>query len=218
MKPLLVILNPREVPAFEASVDALGTDTCRIRGCTEGMIEREAWPLVMASAKERGYTHLSLISDDTIIPKHSWELVLEHSRRNPDVFATAWCNQDMELHQVALSTEPLTDEVPGWDSYSMPTWRDVLLGPAVQFTYFTGFCLTTAPVSRWESYPYMAFGEPGYSADYHLSQRLHSDGIAIECLRDAFVLHLRETSEGSPNSPELRLLLDEQEPEVLFSA
>lgn len=218
MKPLLVILNPREVPVFEASVAALGVDTCRIRGYTEAGIQREAWSEVMAGAKHRGYTHLSLISDDTFIPKHSWELVLEHSERNPDIFATAWCNQDNEIHEVALSTAPLEDEVPGWTSYTMPMWRDVLIGPAVQRTYFTGFCLTTAPVSRWEPYPYMAYGEPGYSADYHLSQRLHSDGIGIECLRDAFVLHLRETANGSPNRSELRILIEEQEPEVRFSA
>ena len=219
MKPLLAVLNVREIPEVLAALDALPVDKIFIRGYTERQIADSVWTeQVIPQVKERGYTHLSLISDDAVIPPHSLELVLAHARVHPHRVTTAWCNQDMSDDRVALSTEPLTDEIPKPHSYALPTWREVLMGPEVQPTFFTGFCLTTCTTEMWERYPYQAYGAEGFAADYNMSQRLHQDGRQIDVLRDAFVLHLRETRTGSPSHPERRVLVGEIKPEVIFDA
>ncbi len=219
MKPVLAVLNVRKIPEVLAALDALSIDKVLIRGYTERQIADSVWTeQVMPAVKARGYTHLSLISDDAIIPPHSLELVLRHANAHPQRVTTGWCNQDFTDDKVALSTEPLTDEIPKPHSYTLPSWRDVLMGDEVQQTYFTGFVLTTCTVQMWERYPYMAYGPDGFAADYHMSQRLHRDGRQIDVLRDAFCLHLRETRTGSPSYPERRVLVGEIKPEVLFDA
>ena len=219
MKPLLAVLTVRQIPQVTASLDALPIDKVRICGYTERQIADSVWTeQLMPQVRERGYTHLSLISDDAVVPPHSLELVLAHAKRYPQRVTTGWCNQDFSDDRVALSTEPLTDEIPKPHSYTLPTWRDVLMGHEVQQTFFTGFALTTCTVAMWERYPYQAYGPDGFAADYRMSQRLHQDGRQIDVLRDAFVLHLRETRTGSPSHPERRVLVGEMKPEVRFDA
>lgn len=219
MKPILAVLTVRRIAEVIAALDALPIDKVRICGYTERQIADSVWTeQVMPQVKERGYTHLSLISDDAVVPPHSLELVLAHAEANPDRVTTGWCNQDFSDDKVALSTKPLTDEIPKLSSYTLPSWRDVLLGPKVQRTYFTGFVLTTCTVDMWKRYPYQAYGPDGYSADYSMSQRLHQDGIQIDALRDAYCLHLRESRHGSPSYPERRILVGEMTLEVRFDA
>ena len=218
MKPVLAVLNVREIPQVLDALDALNIDKVLIRGYTERQIADSVWTeQVMSGVKERGYTHLSLISDDAVIAPHSLELVLRHAEQYLKRVTTGWCNQDFTDDKVALSTEPLTDETPKPRSYTLPSWRDVLMGPEVQLTYFTGFCLTTCTVEMWERYPYQAYGDDGFAADYNMSRRLAADGVQIDALRDAFCLHLRETRNGSPSHPERRVLVGEMEPEVRFA-
>lgn len=218
MKPLLAVLNVRAIPEVLDALAALPVDQLFIRGYTERQISDGVWTTqVMPQVKARGYSHITLISDDAVIPAHSLELVLAHAAEHPDRITTGWCNQDMSDDRVALSTKPLTDQVPKPSSYTLPTWRDVLMGPRVQRTYFTGFCLTTATVEMWDRYPYSAYGPEGFAADYSMSQRAHEDGVLIDVIRDAFVLHLRETRTGSPSHPERRVLVGDITPEVTFN-
>ena len=218
MKPVLAVLNVREIPQVQAALDALPIDKVLIRGYTERQIADHVWTeQVMPAAHEHGYTHLTLISDDAVIPPHSLQHVLEHAAQHPDRVTTGWCNQDMTDDRVALSTAPLVDDTPRPSSYTLPSWRDVLMGPAVQPTYFSGFCLTTCTTEMWDRYPYQAYGTEGFAADYSMSQRLHQDGIRIDVLRDAFVLHLRETRHGSPSHPERQVLVGQMNPEVRWA-
>lgn len=219
MKPVLAVLNVREIPQVLDALDALPIDKVRIRGYTERQIADSVWTeQLMPEVKARGYTHLSLISDDAVVPPHSLELVLAHANAHPQRVTTGWCNQDFTDDKVALSTDPLVDEIPKPHSYTLPSWHDVLMGPEVQQTYFTGFVLTTCTVGMWERYPYQAYGDEGFAADYNMSRRLAADGRQIDALRDAFCLHLRETRHGSPSYPERRVLVGEMKPEVLFDA
>lgn len=219
MKPLLAVLNVREIPEVLGALDALPIDKVLIRGYTERQIADSIWTeQVMPEVKARGYTHLSIVSDDAVVPPHSLELILAHANRYPQRVTSAWCNVDFTDDRVALSTEPLTDEIPKPQSYALPSWREVLLGPEVQQSYFSGFCLTTCTMEIWDRYPYQAYGPAGCAADYSMCQRLNQDGVPIDVLRDAFVLHLREEAGGSPSYPERRVLVGEMKPEVRFDA
>lgn len=218
MKPVLAVLNVRRIPQVLLALEALPIDKVLIRGYTERQIADHVWTeQVMPQVKARGFTHLSIISDDAVVPPHSLQLVLEHAGQHPDRVTTAWCNQDMTDDRVALSTQPLTDETPRPSSYTLPTWRDVLMGREVQPTYFSGFCLTTCTTEMWDRYPYQAYGTEGFAADYNMSQRLHQDGVPIDVLRDAFVLHLRENRGGSPSHPERQVLVGQMKPDVQWA-
>jgi hypothetical protein len=215
MNPLLVILNPRKIQIVEEAFGKLDVAKCRIRGYTEAQIANGVWSQVTQGARERGFTHLTLISDDAVVPARSLRLVLDHAALNEDRVTTGWCNVNELDQTVNLSTEPLTSPYPYETSYALPLWRDVLVGPPVQRTYFTGFALTTASLEIWERFPYQVYGE-GFAADYSMSRRLWGAGIKIDALRDAFVLHLKASQAGSPDIEERRLLIGEIEPGLVW--
>lgn len=217
MKPLLAILNPREIPEFEDTIDDLPVAKVRIRGYTELQISQGIWASVVNEAAARGFTHISLISDDLIVPPESLELILQHALMFPERVSTGWANVDEEGHDAGITYRPLTDAEPTAMSYRFPTWRDVLMGPSVQRTYFTGFVATTCIVGLWQRYPYRVFGK-GWSADYHMSRRLHADGVRIDCLRGAFCLHLKENRGRPTTRPERKLLVGKMEKGVRWDA
>jgi hypothetical protein len=217
VRPLLAILNPREIPEFEESIQALPIATVRLRGYTEREIADGVWEYVLDQATAKGFTHLSLISDDLVVPARSLDLILEHAFANPDRVTTGWANVDEHHHDAGITYQPLTDPEPTATSYRFPTWRDVLMGPEIQETFFTGFVATTCTVEMWRRYPYELYGE-GWAADYSMSRRLHADGVRIDCLRDAFCLHMKE-NRGAPNTrPERKLLIGKMRREVRFDA
>ena len=217
VRPLLAILNPREIPEFEDSVQALPIATVRLRGYTEREISDGVWDYVLDQATAKGFTHLSLISDDLVVPARSLDLILEHAFANPDRVTTGWANVDEEHQDAGITYRPLTDPEPTATSYAFPTWREVLIGPEVQEVFFTGFVATTCTIEMWRRYPYQLYGE-GWAADYSMSRRLHADGVRIDCLRDAFCLHLKENRGRPTTKPERKLLVGKMKREVRWDA
>lgn len=213
MKALLAILNPREIPEFEDSVQLLPIPTVRLRGYTERELADGVWDHVLTSAERKGYTHITLISDDLVVPPDSLEAILTHAKMWPERVTTGWANVDEESQDAGISYRPLTDAEPTATSYGFPTWRDVLAGPRIQRTYFTGFVATTCTLELWQQYPYEVYGE-GWAADYSMSRRLHADGVRIDCLREAFCLHLKENRGRPTTRPERKLLIGKMRREV----
>lgn len=195
-RALLAILNPRRIVEFEKSLDALPVSKCRIRGYTEKEIEQGIWQQVLDGAEERGYTHISLISDDLIVTPRALELVLAHALPRPERVTSGWCNVDETSPDSTVVTDPLKDPEPTATSYQFAPWWTVLEGDRIQRSYFTGFTLTTLTLHLWKQFPYMTFGE-GWAADYHMSRRLYSKGIVIDTVKDAFCHHLK-THRGKP--------------------
>ena len=215
VQSVLAILNPRCIPDFEASVELLNIPTVRIRGYTEPEIAAGVWQRVLDGARERGFTHLTLISDDLVVPPDSLDVILEHAFKHPDRVSTGWANVDELEQDAGIARQPLVDAEPTATSYSFPTWRSVLAGPRVQQTFFTGFVATTCLLSVWDRYPYTLCGG-GWAADYSMSRRLTADGVRIDCLRDAFCLHLKHDRRVPDHRPERRLLVGEMAQEVLW--
>lgn len=215
MKPLLAILNPREIPEFEDSLHQLPISMVRLRGYTEAELSEGVWAHVIGAAKAKGYTHISIISDDLIVPPDSLAAILTHAQMWPERVTTGWANVDEESQDAGISYRPLTDAEPTATSYGFPTWRDVLAGPHIQRTYFTGFVATTCTIGMWEAYPYQVYGD-GWAADYSMSRRLHADGVRIDCLREAFCLHLKENRGRPTTRPERKLLIGRMKREVMW--
>lgn len=217
ISPLLAVLNPREIPEFEGSIQALPIPTVRLRGYTETEIADGVWEYVLDQATAKGFTHISLISDDLIVPARSLDLILKHAEANPDRVTTGWANVDEENQDAGITYHPLKDAEPTATSYRFPSWREVLMGPEVQQTFFTGFVATTCTIELWRRYPYELYGE-GWAADYNMSRRLTADGVRIDCLRDAFCLHLKENRGRPTTKPERKLLVGKMKREVRWDA
>lgn len=184
-----------------------------LRRMTETQIVQE-WPGVIEGAKKRGHTHLSVISDDTIVPRASWQAI----QRNlaDGACTTGWCN--LQLHadaRVNLSDTPLPTYRPEVASYDFPTAWDVLTGPQIRPTFFTGMCLTTMPLDLWDDFPFMVY-PPGFASDYHLSYRLQSARIPIRCVRGAFVKHVKSTFNTTDPTDGRQLLIGTEPPETLW--
>lgn len=207
MKPALVILNPRRIVEFEDSLDFLPIDKIRLRGYTEPQIANGVWKRMIDGARHRDYTHLAVISDDCVIPPHTLKNVLRHAEQHPERFTTGWCNLDLTEHRVNLCDSKLEDSFPTMESYSFPTWHDVMLGPDVRRTYFAGLSCTTATLKLWAAYGYRTYGA-GFAADYALSWQLQRDGIRIDALRDAYCLHIKARMNKVDHTPGRELLID----------
>lgn len=213
MSTILAVLNPRDITECMWSLKRLPVRKVWLRRMTETQIAQE-WPGVVSEARERGHTHLSVISDDTIVPRPSWEAL----RRNlaDDVCVTGWCN--LQLHadsRVNLSNEPLPTYLPEVASYDFPTAWDVLAGPKLRESFFTGMCLTTMPLELWDRFPFMVY-PPGFASDYHLSYRLQAAKVPIRCVRGAFVKHVKGTFNAPDNTPGRQLLIGTEPPEIAW--
>lgn len=215
MKPALVILNPRRIKEFEASLKRLDIDTIRLRGYTEPEIANGIWTRMVDGARHRHYTHLSIISDDCIIPPHTLENVLDHAKSHPDRITTGWCNLDLELHGVNLCDQPIKDDFPVVESYSFPSWHDVMLGPEVRRTYFAGFSCTTATIQMWSRYSYRTYGA-GFAADYAFSRQLQLANVRIDALRDAYCFHIKHRVNKIDKTPGRELLIGEVKPAIVW--
>lgn len=203
----LIVLNPRIVPKFEESLKhlkSLDVPIVRIHGYTETEIAAQDGAIFSEALDHlrtrHSCTHAATTSDDCIIPPDSFRAITQHSYHERDAefefFTSGWANMDETSDLAGLSDSPLPHERPlGPESYDFPTWRDVLAGPAVRKTYFTGFVGTCAPIQLWHRYPFRCFSDhpqdPGYASDYHLSRRLQADNLPIDALRAAFCLHLK---------------------------
>ena len=215
MKPLLAVLNPRNIPECIDSLEALPVDKVWIKRMTEAQIAAE-WPRITTEARERGYTHLSVISDDTIVPQGSWNAIVQNAPA--DIPVTGWCN--LQLHadsRVNLSDSPLQTVRPEIVSYDFPTAWDVLAGPELRPTFFTGMCLTTMPLKLWEDFPFMVY-PPGFASDYHLSWRLQAADIPIRCVRRAFVKHVKSTFNTTDRTEGRELLIGKEPAKVVWDA
>lgn len=213
VKTALIILNPRHVQRFEESLSQLPGPRIRLSGYTEAEIARGPWDDALRAAKDAGVTHLMATSDDLIIPPSTYDTLTTLSHYRPTQVLTGWANMDEKSSLAGLSDSPLTEPKPSLTAYDFPTWRDVLMGPAIRRTYFTGFVGTIMPLELWERYPFHAYTKDGdtstdetspvaWSSDYHMSRRLYADGVEIYAHRSAFCLHLKtETGYLDPYPP-----------------
>lgn len=193
MKPLLCILKVREIPqCLESYKEALSIiDQVFICGFKE--IEIEAMGVmdsVVQQARDKGYTHLMMISDDATITNGAILEVLRLSDQYE--LATGFCRLDYTSKFVNLSYDPLLDRRPrGLADYHLLKYDKL---PDGDFqTTFTGFALTCMPLEYWEKYPFQCIydGGPhnGSCSDWMMSKRMGADGYKWWTNKGTEVIH-----------------------------
>lgn len=185
MRDLLVILNPRRIPAAIRSLEALDIDKVWVRNHTLREV-RDHWPEVQAVID--GYDWAWIISDDVIVDQAALDLVRELAPDHPVV--TGYCPLAIDDPRVMLTRKPLGPQsVP--DAYSFYTLADLVAAPDVVPTWFAGFALTGMSAAMWAKYPF-AVESGDYAADFNLCKRLEADGVPIVAHRGAYVEHLKD--------------------------
>lgn len=221
-KTLLLVMNPRRIPAAIAAIDALSIDKVWLRCFWEKELETVIAE-VTKLAKRLEYTHLILLSDDTVPTQEALDAVLECLTAHP--VATGYCNLDATLPFVNLTKTPFTRTNESYaDDYNWYRREEIEAWPSdLVPTCFGGACLTAMSVEMWERFPFEVLSRPdaavGYASDWKLSVRLQQAAIPIVAPKRAFVRHLKTVWLEGPaqeKDPDYRLLMGTVTPAIIW--
>ena len=209
MKPLLVIMNPRQIPECVDAFLALDVRRAWLSNYTE-------WGLVSVMAslvrdESIDFTHLVLCADDCIVSQAALDAVLDVADGLPVV--TGYCRLDHQHPEVNITRRPLMGDVPVAGAYDFYRYDQVATHDAeVLPTGFVGFALTCMTREMWREFPFGVFGsaQQAWSSDFHLSMRLRDAGVPMVAARDGYVVHVKEQWQRLDQAPEKRLLIGEK--------
>jgi len=186
VKPLLMIMNPRNISQCMTALEALDIDKVWLKNWSE----RELVSVISEVIESTDHDVIGLVSDDTIPPNSSLRLILDAFE--PSAVYTGYCNMDEDREEVNLSRKPLiVQPVAVADCYDFPTRAEVDSHDGLYRSFFTGFAMTFMSKDMWLKYPFDCIGDPGYQSDYLLSCRLQSDDVDVWAIPGAFMPHLR---------------------------
>ena len=209
MKPLLVIMNPRQIPECIDAFKSLDVRRAWLSNSTE-------WELVSVMAslvrdESIDFTHLVLCADDCIVSQAALDAVLEVADGLPVV--TGYCRLDQQHPEVNITRRPLMGDVPVAGAYDFYRYDQVTTHEAeVLPTGFVGFALTCMTREMWRELPFGVFGsaQQAWSSDFHLSMRLRDAGVPMVAARDGYVVHVKEQWQRLDQAHEKRLLIGEK--------
>lgn len=211
MNPLLMVMNPRNIPECVQAIEDLSIDQAWLTGYTEDQLVRII-PQVLENTE---HSHYLILADDCIPTQAALDAVLGALREGHPV-ATGYCNLDTAQHADTYNitraplTTPRTIGSYQWWTQQHVDQHDGDLLP----TTFAGFALTGMTRQLWEQYPFQCEGNPGAASDWCLSLRLQTDGVPIVAPRAARVHHVKTRWNEMDSHPSKRLLIGEIPPRV----
>lgn len=219
MKPLLVVLNPRDIAECKESISELDCDLLWASYMTEAEAARR---INEAVAENPTYDAIGIVADDCIVSQEALDAVLDGLEEAEAV--TGWCRLD-RTHPLANVTKgPMKLRHPGIDAYG--PWyqaRELLdrSGERVP-TGFMGFALTFLTRELWDRFPMqpIAADGKGFASDFSLSLRLQDAGVPMWVTCCSEVTHVKErwSWDWTPDTdPRKRLLIGEREPSIRYS-
>lgn len=209
MKPLLVIMNPRQIPECMDAFRALEVRRAWLSNYTEWELVSVMDSLVRDEAID--FTHLVLCADDCVVSQAALDAVLNVAQGQDVV--TGYCRLDHQHPEVNITRRPLMGDVPVPGAYDFYRYDQVTTHEAeVLPTGFVGFALTCMTREMWREFPFGVFGgaQQSWSSDFHLSMRLRDAGVPMVAARDGYVLHVKEQWQRLDQAYEKRLLVGEE--------
>ena len=195
MKNLLLILKVRQIDYVLNSYRNYNMNRVFVCGYKESELEDMGiFSSIVQQAKEKGYTHISVVSDDGLINNKAFDKVLELSKKYP--VTTAFCKIDKKSTLVNLAKSPLISNKPySLGDYNLYDYSELPNNQDIK-TYFTGMALTTMSIDLWQQFPFKCYrvshAPNGYASDYYLSKRLQDSGIPIFTHIDTEIIHEKE--------------------------
>jgi hypothetical protein len=212
-RDLLVVLNPRAIPAAMGAFEELDVDKLWIRRMNEFDVA-EHWPQVLEMAS--GYERLFMCSDDGVVRAPALAAVNQLLDEGHPV-ATGYSNLSAVDYRVNLAKSPLAS-MPGPNAYDLYTLKEVQEWPTAAVpTYFSGFSLLGMATHLWERFPFKTHGgyPPGCCSDFVVCQDLHRAGMTpFPAAREGLVWHMKEEWNRADKAPAMRLRVGEGGPEL----
>jgi hypothetical protein len=191
-------MRARQIPESLESIAKFPYPKVWVEYYREREIESEVWPKLFKQIVRKGYTHISIFSDDAVMKKGAVVGVIELAQS----FAVTcgWCNLDSGPYS-NISKSRLVKPYPkaGRVKNILYTIEEIegYEGDLIR-TWFTGFSLHTMPVSLWSQFPFQCYPGSlgnGYASDYHLCWRLQKNDIPITALKAGRIRHIRKDIE-----------------------
>lgn len=231
MRPLLVFLEPRDIPETQEAVLSLGIPVLRMMYMYQIEVARRLPPLLPDWADP-----ILVISDDAVATQDSFDRVMRMIEDGAPA-ATGWCQLGADDPRANLSTEPIKGPLPTADGYTFPPVEWVRAQTGVQRTYFAGHAMTAVRRALWDEVGGMGvhpswvdwpreryFPKPegwprpfdiGCASDHHMSWRLQQRGVPIVYDPQAEVVHLKERWLMADRAPRLALKVCVETPRVI---
>lgn len=217
--PLLVVMNPRQIPEC---IDAFRDLPIR-RAWLQNYTEWELVSVIASVMRDETirFTHAILCADDCIVSEGALSAVLVAQEHNPGAVVTGFCRLDATHPEVNVTRRPLMGDQPVAGAYDFYRYTDVIGADApVLPTGFVGFALTCMARELWQRFPFGVYGsaQQSWSSDFHLSVRLRDAGVPMLVARSGYVEHVKERWGRLDVAPEKRLLVGEAPPAVVVES
>lgn len=217
MRPLLLVLNPRDIRECVESISRLPVDKAWLRSYTEEELSRVI-PEVVSDAGS-SYDYFLIVPDDCVVSPGALAAVMAQAEAYPVV--SGFTRLDATHPMVNLTTRPLIGDEPVPGAYDFYSYADVMAhdGQVID-TGFVGFALTGMSRDLWQRFPFRArgCGSTACCSDFDLSVRLRDAGIPMVAATGGYVEHVKITwgERDCGKDPRKRLLIGERPQEVIY--
>ena len=196
MRVAIMVMRARDIEDSLKSIQALPYSKVWVEYHREKEIQK-IFPQVLGQALERGYSHLAIISDDGIVDDPEAADAIFTAALSHQVVC-GWCYDSREQDEYPvpltnMSKKPLDAStiVKKIDQMSVD---EILNGPPLFRTYFSGLSLHTMSLDLWRKYPFQCYMNShsggGRASDFHICKRLQDAGIEITAVREGKIRHL----------------------------
>jgi hypothetical protein len=217
---LLLVLNPRELPACLMSLKRLDCPKVWLSYFSEW----ELCNVISGVVNSTDYKRYVVISDDCIVSQDALEAVLNFQETrelitlSENFVTTGYCNLDVASDLVNLTRVPFRDtRQPDEGSYDWYSAQEVFDSSGGVTSWFAGMALTCMTRGMWQRYPWDCYGKPrGWAADYHLALRLQADTVPIFAPKNGFVYHTKKNWLDHSTTAKTKIYVGERTSEIRF--
>jgi len=210
----LIILKPRQIAESEAALAELASwlPVVELVGYTEAQL---ADGIFKAALDLHPADFYLVASDDLLVRWPALDAVLD--RRQDDCCVTGYCQFTHTDWRVNVTRRPLRGDRPERGAYDFLSYHELVSGPPVRRTWFTGMSLTCMSAAMWEEFPFGCYQDGhgrGYASDFHLSRRLQDAEVPVQVVREGFCYHWRHEQTHTNDPRDNQLVVGTVEPEI----
>lgn len=202
IKPIIFVLNTRLIPQTRDAFKSLSYPKLYISFYSEVEIA-DMWHELIKMVKDKGYTHISTVTDNFIVLNEAVREVHNSVKQNPNEIYCSWSHTPLSQYSNILKHR-LTGEYPDiWSMVDFYNVNELLImseknkNPRV---YLNDMCFHTMSVRLWEMFPFDCFrasngSDPnGYMCDYHICYRLQNANIPMNCVTKSRLYYHRQNN------------------------
>lgn len=188
----LIVLQAREIPRAIESLQRLPIDKLWFRGFTEEGLAQHLNQFIA----DTSYRHYMLCADDVVVSQEAFACVIGLLQEHPA--ATGYCRLAADSTFVNLARRPLelrNGTYAEWADYDFYALTEVQSLTDEFVSWLGGWALTGMTRDLWLTYPYRVNSHTKQQTDFETSWRLGQNGVSFYSHRDAYIEHLKPSTE-----------------------